>query len=163
MARRLFVLSKSDEFLGNNAILNLKVFEIDTAARYTETRIKFKDPLTKPDEEFYSKLTARKIKDEVLRRYLPFFIDNVSEFPAIVIEEFVGGTSVEKLTIIANDIPTPNHSSDIHVQLSKFDNDGKSICKLSKESVFHVTALKRPKHELDQNGEIGRASCRERV
>lgn len=152
IARRLFVLSKSDEFLRNNAILNLESFELDSKASHTETRIKFQSPLTKSDEEFFSKLTAKQIKVDVVKRYLPFLIENVKNIPTITIEEYIGENLFEKLTIDADDIPTPNDSSEIRIKLSKFENDGKELVKLAEESVFHVTALKCPKNELDKNG-----------
>lgn len=148
--RRVFTMSKSSEYLDTNSFVKLEYFgKVNSAIR--QTKIRFTNPLSKKDEEYFSNLTAEEIKSEILRRYLPYFCDNIEDLPTISIKQYVNGGVIAELVIARDDIPSSDYESEIKVKFSRFADDGKTIERIDKESQFYIKGFRLPQSELEEN------------
>lgn len=148
--KRTIVLSKSKVFLNNNSIM--KYYEpIEENIKETSTTVVLKRLLDKNDQVFYDKLTANKLKKEIITHYLDYFSENRDTFPNIVIQKFVDNNEIEKVEINSNDIETEDKTEEIEIYYKKLSDNGKQILKTEKKEIFEIKAFKLNKNILSSN------------
>lgn len=149
---RKIILSKSETFISQNAILKLeKQEEVTTNESYT--KVIFENLLSDKDKNYFKSITAEEIKKELIRHYLAGFCEKREYLPIITIQLFIKDVEdkiPEKLEIQSNDIPTPNKDKDIDIYFSKVDRN--EIIKSSKKEVFNLKSFIIPESELQSNG-----------
>ena len=86
--QRNFWLSKSDTFIGNDAIICYEEpFEIN--ANQSETTITFQNFLDEEDSKYYNCLTPLILKENFKEHYLYYFCENRDNIPNINIQSFL--------------------------------------------------------------------------
>ena len=150
LKKRSFILSKSDRFLKENAIIyyedTIEIKDLDPV-----TILTLKELLDKHDQQFYDHLTIDKLKDELIFHYIEYFCSHRQHMPEIKIQHYIDQKFQEENLIIPEDIPNIDQQKDIKVNYSKLSSDGKSIEQTSKSETFHLNAFKINQNKLCKN------------
>ncbi|MDR2407748.1 MAG: hypothetical protein LBE13_06520 [Bacteroidales bacterium] len=149
--KRIITLSKSDKFIiNNNSIIRIDD-ESECQSKNNGTKITFVGPLDNSDGNFYAKLDAKTLKDEIARHYLALFCKIKDDFPKILIQVIIDGKIKSSETIIASEIPPPDKIHTIAINYSKIE-DNKIIASDKKEDfelkAFRIEASKLSKNEI---------------
>ncbi|HAF27780.1 MAG TPA: ATP-binding protein [Bacteroidales bacterium] len=146
---RRITLSKCESFILQNAIIRLDE-EKDIEADAPKTFVIFETLLNQKDIELFKTITAREIKEELIKHYLAGFCEKRNNLPSIKIKLYIENAVSNELEIIPNDIPVPDHDKEIDIHYSKID--GNNIVKSSKKETFNLKSFVVPSSELDKNG-----------
>jgi hypothetical protein len=149
--KRIITLSKSEKFIvDNNSIIRIDD-ESNCQSEDSETQITFIDPFDDSDSNFYAKLDAKTLKDEIAHHYLALFCKIKAGFPKILIQVIIDGKIKTSETIIASEIPSPDKTHSIAINYSKIV-DNKIISSDKKEGfelkAFRIEASKLNKNEI---------------
>ncbi|GHT38600.1 hypothetical protein AGMMS49965_02480 [Bacteroidia bacterium] len=154
--RRIFMLSKIDAFLQNNAIVRLDKEE-ECIATASYTILKLSNPLEtntqkQENREYFKTLSTEDLKKNIKNHYLALFCDNRNNLPQIKLQRSVNGVidSDNEKSITQQDIPNINKSEDINVYYSKINMEGK-IEKSTKTEVLNLKCFKINQNELAKN------------
>ncbi|MDR0683025.1 MAG: hypothetical protein LBG15_14430, partial [Dysgonamonadaceae bacterium] len=159
--KRIITLSKSNKFIiNNNSIIRIDD-ESECQSKNSETKITFGGPLDDSDGNFYTKLDAKTLKDEIVRHYLALFCKIKDDFPKILIQIIIDDKIKTSETIIASEIPSPDKTHSIAINYSKIED--KKIIASDKKEDFEMKAFRIQSSKLDKNeikliskGEIAR-------
>ncbi|MHC1705758.1 MAG: hypothetical protein AB9846_17790 [Tenuifilaceae bacterium] len=146
---RKLTISKNVAFLKNNSIIRLDE-EGEIHAVSPKTTVIFESILEPRDTEFYKKITATVIKEQLIRHYLAGFCEIRDNLPEIQISTFLNDKVESQLKIESKDIPIPDQEKPIEVYYSKID--GNSIVKTSNKETFNLKSFIVPESELEKNG-----------
>jgi hypothetical protein len=147
--KRIITLSKCGEFVNsNNSIIRLDN-EVEWQAEASETTIIFTNPLDNADGNFYAKLDAKTLKDEIARHYLALFCKIKDNFPQIIIKVIIDGNIKTTEMVLLADIPSPEKSHSISINYSKIENN--KIVMSSKKEVFELKAFRIESSKLEKN------------
>jgi hypothetical protein len=149
--KRIITLSKSDKFIvNNNSIIRIDD-ESECQSKNSETKITFVGPLDDSDGNFYAKLDAKTLKDEIIRHYLALFCKIKDEFPEILIQVAIDGKVKTSEKVISSEIPSPDKTHSIAINYSKIENN-KIIASDKKEEfelkAFRIEASRWNKNEI---------------
>lgn len=145
---RELVLSKSNGFLVENAYINLvREEEIDSKETYTE--LKFQQFIDDNDKNFYLSLTAKELKEEIIRRYLGLLCEHRAEIPIIDIKIHVNDQTKENEVILEKDIPLPAKQKIFNIAYS--DLESNKIIITSEEEQFTLKSFILPQNEIKKN------------
>ncbi len=148
--KKKFSISKSDEYLKNNALI--KIDSIGEALeKKTYTEVIFKKLLNKNDEKKYAKLTIELLKRELIEYYLDYFCENRNNLPLIKIEKIIDNKLDTEIFIKSQDIPTLDKEEFLSVPFRIYSTDGRSIKKSDDTESFKLKVYKIPSDRLDKN------------
>lgn len=100
-----------------------------------------------------NKLTAKEIKDVILKRYLYSFCLNRDNLQEITIMEYINGIPDKSRTetITIEDIPVQNYQDIINVHYSCLSNNGKNIIQCIETEQFDISSYYLPTSILRNN------------
>lgn len=147
--KRRVTLSKNEAFLRENAIMRL---DEDNNSSETElqTEVSFEMPLDEKDKDFYSLLTVKELKEEIIKHFLSLFCEYRTQLPKIHISIFEDKELKEEDDIISTDIPNPDKEEELSIDYSTL-NEKNKIVSAGHQEKFQLTAFKRPSSEIKQN------------
>ena len=147
--KRRVTLSKNEAFLRENAIMRL---DEDNNSSETElqTEVSFEMPLDDKDKDFYSLLTVKELKEEIIKHFLSLFCEYRTQLPKIHISIFEDKELKEEDDIISTDIPNPDKEEELSIDYSTL-NEKNKIVSAGHQEKFQLTAFKRPSSEIKQN------------
>lgn len=145
---RKFNLSGNREFLKQNAIIQHKETNETENEKYTS--ITFNNPISKKILNFYSKLDANKIKEELKKRYLPLFCLQRNNLPNISIREFHNGEEIINIQIASSDIHEFDKQTTITLKYQEVNENG-NISQLDETEDFYIYTFKLPVSACDGN------------
>lgn len=148
---RSLTLSKSESFLAQNAILRENdevAFSFDSSG----TIVKMAGLLDDKDEQYYSALSTKDLKEELLTHYLSKLCDNRDRLPSFKIEKWVNGQHIiaDDMSISAADLPIPDADIPFPIKYSHLTQDNK-IEKSSQSENFRLVAFKQSEEKLEKN------------
>ena len=143
---REFIVSKSSEFLKNNAIVKHKSSK-EVIATDSETTITFNTVLE--NSAIYNDLNAETLKQKLLARYIHYFCYNKERLPKIKIEFYVQSKLKGETTISKSDLPKIDKERSIELSYSKKSQNG--IEKSKNTEKFDIDAFKIPSNLLKEN------------
>jgi hypothetical protein len=146
---RRLTLSKSKPFMDNNAIIRLDGTE-DVTADSSHTTVTFETVLVPKESDYFVELTAKEIKEELIRHYLAGFCEKRDELPQIKIKTFIDNAIESEEGIESEDIPKPDKEEPIEIHYSKVVNN--SIERSPEKETFMLRSFIIPQEELDKNG-----------
>lgn len=148
---RELLLSKIGKFENNNALIgeiNKEVISKDNYLR--KTLIRFEEPLEEKDFNFYSKLTANSLKDNLIKQFMGLLC--LSDFlPKITIEKYEGTQLIESQTIDKSDFPIKDKTLDFSVFYSRLNQSNTELEISNNNEVFTLNTFKIPSDQLDKN------------
>jgi len=148
--QRKFILSKSKNYLNNNAIIKIEsVEEVNTKDTYTE--VLFDTVLNKDDQNKYTDLTIELLKKEIIEHYLDYLCENRDKLPQITIKKIINKTQDSELFIEASDIPILDREAIIPIKYTQYASNGKDIEKSNEYKDFKLKAYKLPENQLERN------------
>lgn len=148
--RKKITLSKNEAFLKENAIIRLDVEDDNPDNTEQKTDVIFIEPIDDKDKEYYSSLTVKDLKEELIKHYLSLFCKHTGNMPKIHIALYEGGKLKDESNILQSDIPTPDNEKDIFVSYSKL-NEKNKIVDAGHQEEFQIKAFKRPSSQIKQN------------
>ena len=143
-------MSKNEAFLKENAIIRLDVEDDNPDNTEQKTDVIFIEPIDDKDKEYYSSLTVKDLKEELIKHYLSLFCKHTGNMPKIHIALYEGGKLKDESNILQSDIPTPDNEKDIFVSYSKL-NEKNKIVDAGHQEEFQIKAFKRPSSQIKQN------------
>lgn len=149
-SKRIITLSKSAPFLKENSIMRLDEYILESQVSESSTTVTFELPLDIKDLDYYIAITAKEVKEEMIRHFLSRFCDNRIDLPHIIIKRFFNYEEVESEEINAKDIPMPDKEKPIEVSYSKLNEKNKIISTSQKET-FEIKSFVLPESTLDKN------------
>lgn len=148
--KRVFWLSKADDFLGNDAIVCYDdPIEDQTTCSYTE--ITFQDFWDKEkDKNYFSALTPLLLKEMLLEHYLYYFCENRESLPLITINSFINNKEGETATIDINDIPQEDKEETVQIKYKKLTTNNQ-FAEIDEEEDFSIKSFRLDKDTLASN------------
>lgn len=146
--KRIITLSKSNAFIEKNAIVRLD-FEDDIEANSTLTSLTVETILDEKEVDFFTSLSPKELKEDLIRHYLSRFCDLRDTLPVIKIQSFIENIEESTETITPDDIPIPNIEKPIDVYYSKVEEN--KIVQTDKKEIFNLKSFLIPKAELSKN------------
>lgn len=137
--------SKKDEFLKQNAILR-EDENIDVDKMETFCELSFWGPLNEREKEYFEGLTAKKLKEELIKHFLVLLSKDRTFLPKIEISLFKVDEEIENEKIDINCIPAPEIEFDIQVPYSKKKEN--KIVSSSKKETFNVKSFELEKDKF---------------
>ena len=126
--KRTFVLSKREEFLNNNAILQLISEEDCSPESEIKTKVLLDELRENVDIKFYKGKSIEDVKDALIDHYMMQFCAYDTNLPAITITFFKGSNQDREEHITSADIPTQTDDDQlIEVPICRISNDMKRI------------------------------------
>lgn len=147
--KRRVTLSKNESFLRENAIMRLDEDDNSTETEL-QTEVSFEIPLDDKDKEFYSLLTVKELKEEIIKHFLSLFCEYRAQLPKIHISIFENKELKEEDDIFSTDIPNPDKEEELSIDYSTL-NEKNKIVSAGHQEKFQLTAFKRPSSEIKQN------------
>jgi len=147
---RNFTLSKSEEFLKENAIVRLDKVISEIESDSPETIVTLENPFSERCSKFFETLSADDLKEELIHHYLVLFCENRQSLPAIIIQRIVDDKVIDKLTIQAEEIPVPDKDTPISIPYSMMSEDD-GIVKIADNEKFKLKSFVIPKGKLEHN------------
>lgn len=149
--KRIFTLSKSENFLSQNAIIRLEDDNKDESeASKSSTIVTFKGILIPKNEQHFKSLTAEELKRNIIKHYLVYFCENRSNLPEITIKRFIDDELEYELSVNNDDIPNVDQEKDITVKYSIINKDN-NIDNTSDTENFNIKAFKINEGDLQEN------------
>jgi hypothetical protein len=147
--KRKFWLSKSDTFIGNDAII---CFEEPTEEQTNESKtiVEFEHFLDEEDKKYFSSLTPEVLKETFIEHYLYYFCENRENLPAIHIKSFVNNQNNKATVVTQNDIPQEDKHEEVKIKYKTLDEDN-NLTQMDEEETFHIKAFKLNKDLLHSN------------
>lgn len=146
---RKLILSNAPQYKEHNAfILDLGLKQSSLVER--RTILEFKDTLSNKDKKFYDTLTAPKLKELLVKRFMMLFC-SVEKLPSILIEEYQDGKLIDSQSISKEYMPEVDKELEFSVFYSEVDPTNKRIRETNEKEEFVVTAFKIPSDELERN------------
>ena len=147
--QRNFWLSKSDTFIGNDAIICYEEpFEVNV--NQSETTITFQNFLDEEDSKYYNCLTPWILKENFKEHYLYYFCENRDNIPNINIQSFLNNKELELEIINQNDIPQEDKTELIKIKYKRLSDKNK-IIQTDEEEFFYIKSFKLDKNMLTTN------------
>lgn len=143
-----FVLSKSNQFIENNALIFFNDKK-NVEAQGPSTILTLQEILE--DESFYNALNSKDLKKALLTRYMMYFCAHSQKMPEIVIEHYRLHELIDSEVITEQDVPQVDQKQPFTINYSKFAEDGKSIITSEKYETFELKAFKIHKTQLEKN------------
>ena len=146
---RVITLSKRNEFLNKNAIIRLDKQERINNIDATGSEVVFEKPLMEKDGDYYSQLSSKSLKNDLIHHYLVWFCENRNNLPRIGIQLFHDGKMTSTDIISDIDIPKPDKQTDIQVFYRQLNTD--NLEKAINSENFIMRIFKISDKELVQN------------
>jgi hypothetical protein len=146
--KRIITLSKSKEFLDNNSIIRIDD-ENECVAEENKTTITFINLLDNSDGNYYSKINAKALKNDLVRHYLALFCKIKNNFPKIIIQVIIDKKPKTSETILASDVPSPDKTHPMAINYSKIENN--KIIISDKKEYFELKAFRIESEKLEKN------------
>lgn len=147
--QRNFWLSKSDTYIGNDAIICFEEpFEV--TANQSETTITFQNFLDEEDIKYYNHLTPELLKEHFKEHYLYFFCENRDNIPKITIQSFLNNKEIESDAISKEDIPKEDKTESINIKYKRLSEKNKLI-QTEEEETFYIKSFKLDNSVLTAN------------
>ena len=146
---RVITLSKCNEFLNKNAIIRLDKQEKINNIAATGSQVVFERPLMEKDGDYYSQLSSKSLKNDLIHHYLVWFCENRNNLPRIGIQLFHDGKMTSTDIISDIDIPKPDKQTDIQVFYRQLNTD--NLEKAINSENFIMRIFKISDKELLQN------------
>lgn len=145
---RRFSLSK--DFLGKNSIIAIHT-PGKTESKSTGTTLTMKRLLTKTDQQYYDKLTAEKLKEELLTQYMLEFCSHRELLPEIRIEQYIEGTVDDTQMLTAEDVPKIHKRDKVVLNYSRVSDDGRDVVPTMETETLQLVSFAIPSDDLDAN------------
>lgn len=150
--KREFVLSKRDEFLNNNAILQLISEDNCSADTEIRTKVLLEELRENVDIKFYKDITIEEIKSALIDHYIMQFCAYGPNMPTITITFFKGNEQFREEHITTEDIPRPTDDDQtIEVPICKISNDMKRIEPTGHNVDITIKSFKLPSTQIKRN------------
>ncbi len=147
---RKFIVSKSSEFLKNNAII-FHEYTRDSTDRKQETTLELIDLLDEMDQKFYNDLSLSALKKEIIDHYILYFCFKKENLPSIILKRYEDDKEAEILDINDNDIPDTDKSTEFDIKYSKYDIEKGEFNNVDKSETFKINAFKLHSELLKEN------------
>lgn len=147
--RRLFSISKNDIYLDKNAI-TLHKSTVAIAPTQLGTSITMR-VLLDPRSKTYHELTAKKLKEELLKRYMHYFCHHKDILPTINIDYYRWEELCESETIQVGDVPGVDKTDSFELEYHAVSGDGRTLTKTADKEKFTLDAYRIDKERLGQN------------
>jgi len=152
LKQRNFVLSKSDEYLKQNAII--KDLGISpTESKELKTTIRMRDLFNERDQKFYEDLSTLKLKNAIVSHYLPYFCTLQQDIPDISIHQYYDNKYIENETrkITVADIPQFDKEDRFTINYLRVSEDGSSVIQTEKQEEITIRSFRIPASQLEKN------------
>jgi len=146
--KRLFVISKDEEFLKNEALVK-HIANAHSTSSGVGSQVTFEGLLEKSN--LYNQLTASELKNSLLERYMHQFCYNKDALPEIVLQYYLQGELKETVTISDSDIPAVDKHGTFTATYSKLSDDARSVLATENKEIFSVDVFKLPQNQLSKN------------
>ncbi|WP_155888296.1 hypothetical protein [Bacteroides propionicifaciens] len=148
---REVVLSKKGLFPKKNALIGVINEKVITTENYSrKTQVKLDVPIYQKDLNFYSKLTADSLKENLLKQFMGLLCLS-EKLPNIIIENYKGHKLVEKATITKSDFPEIDKKLEFSVFYSKSSETKSGLESSERKELFTLNTFKIPSKQLDKN------------
>ena len=148
-SKRIFWLSKADDFLGNDSIVCYKD-PIVANEKKSYTEVTFQSLWDKKeDESYYSSLTPLLLKEIFLKHYLYYFCENRESLPLIRINGYINGAKEAMTVIDTTDIPEEDKEDHIQIRYKKIVDD--KFFKTEEMESFCIKSFRLDKDILGSN------------
>jgi hypothetical protein len=144
--KRIFYVSKGDDFLKHNAIVYHKEC-IEVQPQETKTTITFFDLLDKSD--LYNNLNEKTLKERLLERYIHYFCYNKNTLPKINIEYYLHSKKEKESSISIVDLPIRDKTKITPLFYSKVN--GSIVERTARFENFIIDSYKIPANRLKEN------------
>lgn len=149
---RQFVLSKSERFLQENAILLLEEENFANSNEEVKTTLILDELRVKGDNKFFSNQSVQDIKKALLDHYILYFCVNRTSLPQIAINYYHDTDLISTASIKATDIPEVSHEDEtISVPVSRISSDMKRIENSDEKIEVKIKSYKLSQHQLKKN------------
>lgn len=144
---REFIISKSEPFIKNNAIVK-HIYWKESENKKSETTLTFNTLID--NSTAYNELNEKNLKEKLIERYFHYLCYNRNTLPKIIIEFYVQSRLIGKETISILDIPNTDKRDSIKLDYYKKSSSG-TLEMTDKKEDFFIDAFKIPKNILKQN------------
>jgi hypothetical protein len=152
IGKRSFILSKRDEFLNKNAILQLLSEESCPEDTEIRTKVTMEELRENVDIKFYRYRSIDDIKRTLIDHYIMQFCAYGQKLPSITITFFKGAMLSGEEHITPSDIPSPNiEDQTIKVPICKISNDMKRIEATEERVDIIIKSFKLPSSQIKKN------------
>lgn len=147
---RKFEFSKKPEFLKNNSFTKLVYKNAIEKFENSKTEITFSKLID--DSKKYNELTPKNLKDELIKRYLLYFVQNNNKLPKIIIKKYLDNYLIndETIEIKPVDLPELDNSKLIKVKYTIKD-ENYNIRKSDKNEEFNLSFFKISSDYIDEH------------
>ena len=145
---REFYVSKTKIYLDNNSIVFHKKCD-EISDRPSGTTIKFETLLD--NSSLYSKLDAKSLKEQLIKRYIHTFSLNKSTLPNIAIKYKIQGVIIDDIKIEASDLPEIEKTDILKIHYKKLSDNGLSIEEIEKTEDFKIDAIRLKENLIEHN------------
>jgi hypothetical protein len=146
--KRVITLSKSKKFIDRNSIMRIDNEE-EIPPRESSTTITFIRPIDEADGNYYAKLDANLLKEEITHHYLALFCEIQKNFPKIKIRILTDNKKKSSESIVSSEIPSPDKILLIKINYSRIENN--KIVDSDKKEGFELKAFRISSEKLDKN------------
>lgn len=146
---RKFLVSKREEFLRQNAITRLEYNQASSSTE-TGTLVTFHDLLDQTRNK-YHELNDQKLKEDLLKRYIPTFCLKGEDLPKISISYYVHYELEGSEEIQSQDVPTVAQKDRFRIPYLELSEDANRLVESDKEEEFEVSSFLMSKDELGEN------------
>ena len=152
MGRRSFILSKREEFLNNNAILQLLNEEHCPESTEIRTRVSMEELRENADIKFYRYKSITDVKNAIIDHYIMQFCAYGVNLPSITITFFKGNENCGEEHITPLDVPNPtSEDQTIEVPICRISNDMKRIEATDDRIAINIQSFKLPSSQIKRN------------
>jgi hypothetical protein len=146
---RYFIISKKDKYLNQNSITYL--VNDKPVEKVEEKTILTLKGLLVSNSDTLNNLSAGKLKEALILRYMRYFCANRTKLPQIKIESYLNSKLEEVSFVTSKDIPEVDKVKSVCLYYSEISRDGKSVDKTTKKEEFNIQCFKIEKNKLDKN------------
>lgn len=146
---RNFILSKTQRYLDQNAIILLLKNGVKIDSTELKTTLTLKTLLEDKDITYYNKLGINKLKEKLINHYIASFCTFQDNLPIIKLEQYINEILKDSLTINKDDLPKIDKTDNFSIHYSKLNNGKIEI--VDKEEKFQIMSFCVDKSQLDKN------------
>lgn len=146
----VFTLSKTEEFLNENAIIRIdKLESISESIKNTSATVTFRRPKVKNHSEVYTSTKLEDYLEQFLRHYLSRLCINKECLPKIEFRKYVNNKPTDTYNLNKSNLPEIVLNENIDIQYSQFVNN--EIIKLDIFEYFNILGFKLTKESYKEN------------
>jgi hypothetical protein len=142
-----FTLSKSSQYLVNNAISYLHDIKPLEGNHESYTEVTFREPVI--SESQFDSLTLYSIHEAIIKQYTSYFVENSKDIPTIHLQEYENSTLINTLNLTTKDIPPKLRTCSVNIPYISYNENTVNIT--DEFETFSVSSFKIDSSKLKTN------------